>query len=223
MACALGWVLGGLLATAPFLLALGSSDSDSSGSSSSSSSDSDSSSDSSDDDNRHVFSQTSLCVPLSGAATPVDMAGAGFVSGVLVALNLALFSLAAAGQALVLVALSRQQLAFVRSAARSRHLHAAHRLLAPVAARCACWVPGCLLGALAWGGGGGGGRGGGGGGGGGVPTQVSAGWTVLALPLSAALGPCLHVLNVYRERGRREREEKLLRWMRLAARHNADK
>ena len=143
-----------------------------------------------------LYSQTGICVPL-----PIKSGHSGgesYTFGVLILLNLALFMVIAAGQAVIYWTVRASSLTMAGQAARnSSEARVARRLITVAVSDFLCWFPIGLLGLLSSQGIP-------------VPGEVNVGVAIFVLPLISALNPCLHTLNILEER-RRRAHDRLIR------------
>ena len=144
-----------------------------------------------------LYSQTGICVPLPTKGG--HSGGQSYTFGVLILLNLALFMVIAAGQAIIYWTVHASSLTMAGQAARnSSEARVARRLITVAVSDFLCWFPIGLLGLLSSQGIP-------------VPGEVNVGVAIFVLPLNSALNPCLYTLNLVVERRRRVRDDKLMR------------
>ena len=156
----------------------------------------------------HFYSQTGICIPLP--ITRQTYPGHGYSFSLLIVLNFVLFLLIAVGQASIFFSVRRNTLTDVTNVTtrRSRDFQIARRLITIATTDFLCWFPIGMLGLLASQGTS-------------VPGEVNVAMAILVLPVNSALNPFLYTLNVFLERRRRQREERLLKRLTLLVKQNA--
>ena len=144
------------------------------------------------------YSQTGICIPLP--VTRNDFPGHTYTFGVMIVLNFVLFLLIALGQGVIYYTVKANSMKTADVNRSSKDIAIARRLITVAMSDFLCWFPIGLLGLLASNGVA-------------IPGEVSVAMAIFALPLNSAINPFLYTLNMILERSRREREERLRKFL----------
>ena len=144
----------------------------------------------------NFYSQTGICIPLP--ITRQDFLGKEYSFSIMIVLNFILFLLIAIGQGFVYWSIKSNSMSVSdTSSSKTQSLTIARRLITVVVSDFCCWFPIGALGLAAMSGHS-------------VPGQVNLAMAILVLPLNSSLNPFLYTMNIFLERRRQKKEDKLI-------------
>ena len=163
--------------------------------------------------NWQLYGQNGICIPLP-ITQEKRFPGQFYPFNVMIVLNFTLFLLMFVGQLSVYLKVRARELDNSAAGAKSKKqrstdLDAARRLFSVVMSDFLCWFPVGLLGLRSAAG---------------FPVSgdVNVAMVMLVLPFNSALNPFLYAYNVFREKRRREKEQRVAKIVTLAQRGRSD-